>query len=96
MKSSNLDICPKLIELKNRELTSFYDLINEISSYLTEYHNKRRSSLKWFRYMKCDGSPDPSIPKEINTFMTLWKEDHDENRVDDSLNNIDLVIKVLK
>ena len=25
--------------------------------------------------MLCDGSPDPKITKEINTYMNLWKED---------------------
>lgn len=83
-----------MAELKNRELTSFYDLINDIAAYLNEYHRKRRSDSAWLRYLRCDGSPDPSIPKEINTFLTLWREDYVHNRVSDSLINIDSVIKV--
>uniref|UniRef100_A0ACB8FMI9 Uncharacterized protein n=2 Tax=Sphaerodactylus townsendi TaxID=933632 RepID=A0ACB8FMI9_9SAUR len=34
-----------------------------------------RASAKWSHYMACDGSPDPTVPQEINTFMSLWQED---------------------
>uniref|UniRef100_A0A8C9PBF4 Dynein axonemal intermediate chain 7 n=1 Tax=Spermophilus dauricus TaxID=99837 RepID=A0A8C9PBF4_SPEDA len=35
-----------------------------------------RGSLKrWKHYIQCDGSPDPSIAQEINTFISLWKEE---------------------
>ncbi|XP_077196356.1 dynein axonemal intermediate chain 7 isoform X2 [Paroedura picta] len=34
-----------------------------------------RTSAKWGHYLACDGSPDPTVPREINTFMSLWQED---------------------
>ncbi|KAL8222331.1 UNVERIFIED_CONTAM: hypothetical protein K2H54_075516, partial [Gekko kuhli] len=34
-----------------------------------------RASAKWSHYLACDGSPDPTVPREINTFMSLWQED---------------------
>ncbi|XP_054844865.1 dynein axonemal intermediate chain 7 [Eublepharis macularius] len=34
-----------------------------------------RVSAKWNHYTSCDGSPDPTVPQEINTFMSLWLED---------------------
>lgn len=29
--------------------------------------------------MLCDGSPDPSVCQEINTFMSLWSEETKED-----------------
>ncbi|XP_020947859.1 protein CASC1 isoform X9 [Sus scrofa] len=34
--------------------------------------------LQWKHYIQCDGSPDPSISQEINTFISLWKEETNE------------------
>uniref|UniRef100_A0A8C5TFE5 Dynein axonemal intermediate chain 7 n=1 Tax=Malurus cyaneus samueli TaxID=2593467 RepID=A0A8C5TFE5_9PASS len=31
-----------------------------------------------FQFSQCDGTPDPTIPQEINTFMSLWREEQDE------------------
>uniref|UniRef100_K7G7B4 Dynein axonemal intermediate chain 7 n=1 Tax=Pelodiscus sinensis TaxID=13735 RepID=K7G7B4_PELSI len=38
-----------------------------------------RAHAKWEHYMQCDGSPDPAVPQEINTFMTLWRENKNED-----------------
>ena len=37
--------------------------------------------LQWARYMLCDGSPDPKVTKEINTYINLWREDTDSKPV---------------
>uniref|UniRef100_A0A5F8GLC5 Dynein axonemal intermediate chain 7 n=1 Tax=Monodelphis domestica TaxID=13616 RepID=A0A5F8GLC5_MONDO len=47
-----------------------------------------RNLSKWFHYIKCDGSPDPSVAPEMNTFISLWKEKENED--------IDAVIKQSK
>uniref|UniRef100_A0A8C8ST73 Dynein axonemal intermediate chain 7 n=1 Tax=Pelusios castaneus TaxID=367368 RepID=A0A8C8ST73_9SAUR len=36
-------------------------------------------SFPWEHYMQCDGSPDPSVPQEINTFMSLWQESKNDD-----------------
>ncbi|XP_060135179.1 dynein axonemal intermediate chain 7 isoform X4 [Zootoca vivipara] len=40
-----------------------------------QWKSKYRALAQWNHYTGCDGSPDPTIPQEINTFMSLWKED---------------------
>ncbi|XP_062050929.1 dynein axonemal intermediate chain 7 isoform X1 [Lepus europaeus] len=41
---------------------------------------KRETRLlsRWKHYIQCDGSPDPSVSQELNTFITLWKEETNE------------------
>ena len=46
------------------------------------------------RYMKCDGSPDPTIPGEINTYISLWRENEDRVQVEDVLKDATLCLSV--
>ena len=34
---------------------------------------------QWARYMRCDGSPDPTNQGEINTYINLRMEDNSRN-----------------
>ncbi|KAK2832137.1 hypothetical protein Q7C36_015599 [Tachysurus vachellii] len=70
------------LESKDRERRG--DELNELRFTLEENQKKvnvwettARAKAKWKRYMICDGSPNPAIRPEINTFITLWKEDPD-------------------
>ena len=40
--------------------------------------DKAREDLLWQQYMKCDGMPDPACVKQMNTYLSLWKEDRRE------------------
>uniref|UniRef100_A0A8D2LYS8 Dynein axonemal intermediate chain 7 n=1 Tax=Zonotrichia albicollis TaxID=44394 RepID=A0A8D2LYS8_ZONAL len=35
--------------------------------------------LQWEHYLSCDGAPDPTVPQEINTFMSLWRDEQDQD-----------------
>ncbi|XP_072171689.1 dynein axonemal intermediate chain 7 homolog [Diadema setosum] len=62
---------------------------------LANLDNARRSKAKWERYMRCDGSPDPTIPAEINTYINLWKDDVERNSIDCVLKESKLVLALI-
>lgn len=44
--------------------------------------------------MLCDGSPDPTIQGEINTYMNLWKEDKTSDDIHHVLKESRLALSV--
>ena len=44
--------------------------------------------------MLCDGSPDPTIPGEINTFMNLWREEKNNVSIERVLEDSKLPLRV--
>ena len=44
--------------------------------------------------MRCDGSPDPTIPGEINTYINLRLEDKEHNDIDSVLKQSELDLDV--
>lgn len=49
--------------------------------------------VQWERYMSCDGTPNPSVPQEINNFISLWREDP-EVLISPVLEDIALALRV--
>uniref|UniRef100_A0A8C9G145 Dynein axonemal intermediate chain 7 n=1 Tax=Pavo cristatus TaxID=9049 RepID=A0A8C9G145_PAVCR len=62
-------------EVELAELNSLEEKFVCAQRWKTEY----RAYTKWERYIACDGSPDPTVLQEINTFMNLWREDQNED-----------------
>ncbi|KAF5399207.1 hypothetical protein PHET_07544 [Paragonimus heterotremus] len=84
-------------ELKQRkvELDETRELLQEHRIRLEQLESERRADYAWKRYFRCDGSPNPSIEKEVNTFMSLWRLDESrltmEEVMDESVHSLKLI-----
>ncbi|XP_063073646.1 dynein axonemal intermediate chain 7 [Engraulis encrasicolus] len=88
------------LEMKDRERRE--DELNELRHLLEENHiastkweAELKGKAKWDRYMRCDGSPDPSVLQEINTFISLWWEDT-ETQVEPVLQQCDQALQLIE
>ncbi|XP_078530232.1 dynein axonemal intermediate chain 7 isoform X2 [Lissotriton helveticus] len=68
----------KELEHREEELAELRLLSEEKFSAAEKWKCGIRANAKWDRFMQCDGCPDPTIPQEINTFITLWKDEETE------------------
>ncbi|XP_019307783.1 dynein axonemal intermediate chain 7 isoform X5 [Panthera pardus] len=67
----------KDLERRNEELEELY-LLEECFPEAEKLKQDTRLLSQWNHYIQCDGSPDPSVSPEINTFISLWKEETNE------------------
>ncbi|XP_039077654.1 dynein intermediate chain CFAP94, axonemal isoform X3 [Hyaena hyaena] len=65
------------LERRKEELEELY-LLEACFSEAEKLKQDTRLLSQWNHYIQCDGSPDPSISPEINTFISLWKEETNE------------------
>ncbi|XP_009868770.1 PREDICTED: protein CASC1-like, partial [Apaloderma vittatum] len=68
----------KYHERKDSELAELHSLEQKFLS-AQQWKTDYRAYTKWEHYLGCDGSPDPAVLPEINTFMSLWREDQNED-----------------
>ncbi|XP_075066859.1 dynein axonemal intermediate chain 7 isoform X2 [Mixophyes fleayi] len=85
----------KQLEHREEELGEYRLLIDEKLEAADRWRRDVRIQAKWDRYMLCDGSPDPTIPQEINTFMSLWSEETSED-FQSVLNKSRLVLSLIE
>ncbi|XP_053170205.1 dynein axonemal intermediate chain 7 [Scomber japonicus] len=72
------------LELKDRErradeLDELRHLLEENHTAVTKWKADAVEKAKWERYMQCDGTPDPAVEQDINTYISLWRDDPDVN-----------------
>ncbi|CAK7299410.1 Dynein axonemal intermediate chain 7 [Vulpes lagopus] len=65
------------LERRNEELEEL-SLLERCFPEAEKLKQDTRLLSQWKHYIQCDGSPDPSIAPEINTFISLWKEETNE------------------
>uniref|UniRef100_A0A2K6LIP3 Dynein axonemal intermediate chain 7 n=1 Tax=Rhinopithecus bieti TaxID=61621 RepID=A0A2K6LIP3_RHIBE len=61
----------------NEELEELY-LLERCFPEAEKLKQETRLLSRWKHYIQCDGSPDPSVAQEMNTFISLWKEKTNE------------------
>ena len=84
----------QILGIKKLELTEFYDILRNINEKVLKHHSNERAQAEWNRYIKCDGTPNPTVAAEINSFMTLWQEDKENNDIENSFKFADLSLQV--
>ncbi|NWS52563.1 CASC1 protein, partial [Chunga burmeisteri] len=65
-------------ERRESELSELHSLEQKFFS-AQQWKMDYRAYAKWEHYLSCDESPDPTVLQEINTFMSLWREDQNED-----------------
>merc|ERR1712110_234503 len=80
---------------RRENMTELQNILDKNANALLDLSQNRRVQAKWARYMRCDGSPDPSNQGKINTYINLKKEDNSRNDavsvLKDSLLDLSLV-----
>ncbi|XP_068134117.1 dynein axonemal intermediate chain 7 isoform X2 [Hyperolius riggenbachi] len=85
----------KQLERREEELGEYRLLVDEKLEAAARWKKDLRLRAKWDRYMLCDGSPDPTIRQQINTYMSLWSEEKDED-FQSVLNKSNLVLRLIE
>ncbi|VDK33998.1 unnamed protein product [Taenia asiatica] len=75
----------EIAELKFRkaELDETRELLSRHYQALDKIQRERADDYIWYRYLLCDGLPNPIIEKEINTYMSLWRTNEYRISMDD-------------
>ncbi|XP_020820727.1 dynein axonemal intermediate chain 7 isoform X3 [Phascolarctos cinereus] len=68
----------KDLQRRTDELEELY-LLEKCFPDAEKWRKEVRVLSKWDHYVECDGTPDPSVATEINTFISLWKEKRNED-----------------
>ncbi|XP_035672070.1 protein CASC1-like [Branchiostoma floridae] len=74
-------------ERHDMEMADLNAVLDNVDSAINSQEEQRRANAKWERYMKCDGSPDPTVTQDINTYMSLWREDKESSDIKMVLND---------
>uniref|UniRef100_A0A8C9YL25 Dynein axonemal intermediate chain 7 n=1 Tax=Sander lucioperca TaxID=283035 RepID=A0A8C9YL25_SANLU len=66
-------------ERREDELNELRHLLEENHTAVTTWKTDAVEKAKWERYMHCDGIPDPAVQQDLNTYISLWRDDPEVN-----------------
>ncbi|XP_039647200.1 dynein intermediate chain CFAP94, axonemal isoform X5 [Perca fluviatilis] len=66
-------------ERREDELNELRHLLEENHTAVTTWKTDAVEKAKWERYMHCDGTPDPAVQQDLNTHISLWRDDPEVN-----------------
>ncbi|CAF1096074.1 unnamed protein product [Didymodactylos carnosus] len=89
-------LAKEINELRRRELTEFYEFIKPRRQEAHEIKIKQREAFKWKRVLQCDGTPDPTVLPEINTYMSLWRDEQKNTAIENTMDQTNLVLSISK
>lgn len=49
-------------------------MLSELSRKKYEHDRKYRDELDWNHRIKCDGTPNPRVVQELNTYLYVWRQ----------------------
>ncbi|KAM7537731.1 hypothetical protein Aperf_G00000073832 [Anoplocephala perfoliata] len=83
------------LSFRKTELDETRELLSRHRQALNKMRSDKVDDYIWYRYLICDGLPNPIIEKEINTYMSLWRMNEDritmEDVMIDSINAMKLI-----
>ncbi|XP_068962368.1 dynein axonemal intermediate chain 7-like [Petaurus breviceps papuanus] len=83
----------KDLQRRTDELEELY-ILEKCFSEAEKWKKEVRVLSKWEHYVECDGTPDPSVAQDMNTFISLWKEKGNED-IDDVMKESKLVLNLI-
>lgn len=81
--------------VRRLEMSALTELLERNRATLQARDDQRRKDAKWARYMRCDGSPDPTVQSEINTYINLKMECKDRNDAESVLKDTQLDLALI-
>jgi len=78
------------------EIDELSEMIRTNKEKLLNLKKENRAKEKWDRYMLCDGRPDPTSKKELNTYMNLWKEESEFKEFNLVLEECELTLELIE
>ncbi|XP_071358086.1 dynein axonemal intermediate chain 7 isoform X2 [Trachinotus anak] len=66
-------------ERREDELNELRHLLEENHTAVTKWKTETVEKARWERYMHSDGTPDPAVQQDINTYISLWRDDPEVN-----------------